>query len=178
MGKKNRKKTETEIAAPAPATGSQSRKSSPSELKKTILAIAVFGVVVAGIVGGTYWMMRGRDATAADVPVKANGFLTITPQQAKSLIETRPELLLIDVRSPEEFAEGALPGSKLIPFWEFTKGVPDIPKDKPILLVCAVGGRSYGVGRLLAAKGYPEVYNLKGGLSAWIEERVPLPARR
>jgi rhodanese-related sulfurtransferase len=178
MGKKNRKKTEAEIAPPSQTAGSQSGTATPSDTKKTLLVLAVFVLVVSGIVGGTYWMMRGRDATAADAPVKAKGFLTITPREAKTLIETRPELLLIDVRSPEEFAQGALPGSQLIPFWEFTKGVPAIPKDKPILLVCAVGGRSYGVGRLLAAKGYPEVYNLKGGLSAWIEQQVPLPVRQ
>jgi rhodanese-related sulfurtransferase len=105
-------------------------------------------------------------------------FQSIAPLEAKMLIETRPDLQLIDCRSPEEFRQGALPGSKLIPFWEFTKGNYNLPKDRPVLLVCAVGGRSLAVGQLLAAKGYREVYNLKGGLDAWVEQRVPLPAAR
>jgi rhodanese-related sulfurtransferase len=93
------------------------------------------------------------------------------------MIETRQDLQLIDCRSPEEYQQGALPGSTLISFWEFTKGRYELPKDKPILLVCAVGGRSLAVGQLLSAKGFREVYNLKGGLDAWVEQRVPLPRR-
>ena len=104
-------------------------------------------------------------------------FRTVTPLEAKSLIETRKDLLLVDVRSPEEFQGGSLPGATLIPFWDFAKGRFDLPKDKPILLICAVGGRSLACGQMLASKGYREVYNLKGGLDAWAEQRVPLPRR-
>jgi rhodanese-related sulfurtransferase len=99
------------------------------------------------------------------------------PISAKALIEARPDLLLVDVRSPEEFRGGSLPGAKLIPFWDFARGRFDLPKDRPILLVCAVGGRSLACGQLLAAKGYREVYNLEGGLEAWAEQRVPMPHR-
>ena len=83
----------------------------------------------------------------------------------------------MDVRSPEEFQGGSLPGATLIPFWDFAKGRFDLPKDKPILLVCAVGGRSLACGQMLASRGSKEVYNLKGGLDAWVEQRVPLPRR-
>ena len=82
-------------------------------------------------------------------------FRTVTPLEAKSLIETRKDLLLVDVRSPEEFQGGSLPGATLIPFWDFTKGRFELPKDKPILLICAVGGRSLACGQMLAAEGVP-----------------------
>ena len=111
------------------------------------------------------------------MPPKANGFLTITPPQAKALLDARSEVVIIDVRSPEEYSQGALPGSTLVPFWDAMKGRILLPKDTPILLVCAVGGRSQAVGRYLAMQGFREVYNLKGGLDAWVEQRVPLPAR-
>jgi rhodanese-related sulfurtransferase len=70
-----------------------------------------------------------------------------------------------------------LPGATLIPFWDFAKGRHDLPKDKPILLICAVGGRSPACGQLLASKRYKEVHNLKDGLDAWAEQHCPLPRR-
>ena len=142
-------------------------------MKKVFLIVAV--VVVLAIVGGAVgYVFVGSPSNQANA---AASFRTITPLEAKSLIESRKDLLLVDVRSPEEFQGGSLPGATLIPFWDFAKGRYDLPKDKPILLICAVGGRSLACGQLLAAKGYREVYNLKGGLDAWAEQRVPIPQR-
>ncbi len=104
-------------------------------------------------------------------------FLSVSPMEAKTMIEAREDLLVIDVRSPEEYSQGALPGSTLVPFWKVMKGEHGLPKNKPILLVCAVGGRSYAAGQYLSMRGYPEIYNLSGGLSAWAQQRVPLPKR-
>ena len=141
---------------------------------RTALRILAVVVVVA-LVGGAFgYIFIGPSSTQAHAGAS---FRTVTPLEAKSLIETRKDLLLVDVRSPEEFQGGSLPGATLIPFWDFAKGRFDLPKDKPILLVCAVGGRSLACGQILASKGYREVYNLKGGLDAWAEQRVPLPQR-
>ena len=115
-------------------------------------------------------------AQTAKLPPRANGFLTITPLEAKALLEARSEVVIIDVRSLEEFREGALPDSVLVPFFDAMRGKILLPKDTPILLVCAVGGRSMAVGRYLAMQGYQEVYNLKGGLDSWRSSACP--ARR
>ena len=117
-------------------------------------------------------------AQSAKLPAKAHGFLTISPQEAKALLEARPEVVIIDVRSLEEFREGALPDSVLVPFFDAMGGKIFLPKDTPLLIVCAVGGRSMAVGRYLAMQGFQEVYNLKGGLDAWLEQRVPFPSRK
>jgi rhodanese-related sulfurtransferase len=142
-------------------------------MKKALWIVAV--VAVVALVGGAVgYIFVGSAPTQADAGAS---FRTISPLEAKSLIETREDLLLVDVRSPEEFQGGSLPGATLIPFWDFAKGRYDLPKDRPILLICAVGGRSLACGQLLATKGYREIYNLKGGLDAWVEQRVPLPRR-
>jgi len=142
-------------------------------MRKALRILAV--VVVVALVGGAAgYIFIGPSSTQANAGAS---FRTVTPLEAKSLIETRKDLLLVDVRSPEEFQGGSLPGATLIPFWDFAKGRYDLPKDKPILLICAVGGRSLACGQLLASKGFREVYNLKGGLDAWAEQRVPLPQR-
>lgn len=143
---------------------------------RSLLAAASFAIALAAGAGLLAPAAAGAQM-ASRLPPKANGFLTITPPQAKTLLDARPEVVLIDVRSPEEYSQGALPGSTLVPFWDAMRGRILLPKDTPLLLVCAVGGRSLAVGRYLAAQGYREVYNLKGGLDAWVEQRVPLPAR-
>ena len=101
-------------------------------------------------------------------------FKTVTPQEAKNLIDNRQELLLIDVRGQDELGEGYIDGSTLMPLWDIIKGAQRPPQDKPILLICAVGGRSLALGQLMSKNGWQEVYNLKGGISAWKEAKLPV----
>jgi rhodanese-related sulfurtransferase len=101
-------------------------------------------------------------------------FQTVTPQEAQNLIKNRKELLLIDVRGQDELSEGYIEGSTLMPLWDIIKGTQRPPQNKPILLICAVGGRSLALGQLMAKNGWDEVYNLKGGISAWKEAKLPL----
>lgn len=103
-------------------------------------------------------------------------FRPVTPQEAKALIDKRSDLELIDVRDPQELHEGSIPGSQLVPFMEIARGQSTLPKDRPLLLICAVGGRSYMVGQYFSRKGYQEIYNLEGGVAAW--KRAGLPVER
>lgn len=111
---------------------------------------------------------------AQSAPVGGPVFRTVTPQEAQTMIAQRQGLLVVDVRGPEELKEGFIAGSQLVPFWEIAKGQKTIPTGRPLLLVCAVGGRSYAVGQYLAQKGYPEVYNLQGGIDNWKRAGLPL----
>jgi rhodanese-related sulfurtransferase len=101
-------------------------------------------------------------------------FKTVTPAEAKQMIDNRKELLLVDVRGADELNEGYIEGSTLMPLWDILKGTQRPPKNKPILLICAVGGRSLALGKLMSKNGWPEIYNLKGGISAWKEARLPV----
>lgn len=104
-------------------------------------------------------------------------FQSLSPQEAKALIEGRPDLALVDVREPQELYEGSIPGSQLVPFRDIAQGRLTLPKDRPLLLICAVGGRSYMVGQYFSRKGYPEIYNLSGGIAAWKQAGLPLERR-
>lgn len=101
-------------------------------------------------------------------------FKTLTPQEAQKLIDSRKDLMLIDVRGQDELSEGYIAGSVLMPLWDIIKGTQRPPQNKPILLICAVGGRSLALGQLMSRNGWNEVYNLKGGISAWKEAKLPL----
>lgn len=101
-------------------------------------------------------------------------FRSIGPQEALRLLQSRDDVTFLDVRTPKERSRGAIPGSKLVSIPALVKGQVSFPKDKPIMLVCAVGGRSYVVGQLLSKNGYREVYNLSGGVKGWYKAGLPL----
>ena len=107
-------------------------------------------------------------------PQASQTLQSISPVQAQSLIQQRPDLLILDVRTPPELKEGFIEGSELFDFWTVVKGNHALPRNRPILLVCAVGGRSYFAGTMLKKAGYAEIYNLSGGISAWKEKGLPL----
>jgi rhodanese-related sulfurtransferase len=73
---------------------------------------------------------------------------------------------LLDVREPDEWTAGHAPGATHVPLGELSARVDEVPKDRPIVAVCRVGGRSGKAAQALAASGY-DVVNLDGGMQAW-----------
>lgn len=73
---------------------------------------------------------------------------------------------LIDVREPHEFVAGRLPGARLIPLGQLPDRLGEIPRDRPIVLICRSGNRSAQATRFLQARGY-QVLNLQGGMLRW-----------
>jgi peroxiredoxin family protein/TusA-related sulfurtransferase/rhodanese-related sulfurtransferase len=71
--------------------------------------------------------------------------------------------MLIDVRTPQEYALGNIKGSVNIPLDELRDNLQNIPKDKPLVIYCAVGLRGYLALRILKDHGYNDVRNLSGG---------------
>jgi rhodanese-related sulfurtransferase len=126
---------------------------------------------------------KGAESAAAPVqhaaatqstPVAGKIFRTLSPQEAQAMIASRKDLLVVDLREPAELKEGYIEGSVLIPVSELSRGTQTLPGDRPLLLVCAIGGRSYGVGRYFSLKGYPEIYSLQGGIDNWKKAGLPL----
>ena len=90
------------------------------------------------------------------------------------LQERGDDIFLLDVRTPGEFREIRLVGGKLIPIDQLLKRISEVPQDKPVLVYCAVGSRSSQVVGYLARTGFPEVYNLYGGIYAWNKQGFPV----
>lgn len=110
---------------------------------------------------------------AASVAVAATA-RNINPQEASALLEQRPNVYLLDVRTPEEYGQFRLANSHLIPIDQITRRLGELPKDRPIVVYCAVGSRSAQVFNYLARGGYAEVYNLDGGIYAWMQRGYPV----
>ncbi len=87
---------------------------------------------------------------------------------------TRP--ILLDVREMNEFVEVRAPEAVLLPTSAFMARVAEIPVDRPIMVICHVGGRSAAVTAYLARAGRTDVVNVAGGMDAWA--RAGLPVRR
>ena len=79
----------------------------------------------------------------------------------------KDEVVLLDVRNPEENALGALEGSLNIPLNSLRKNLEKIPKDKKIIIYCGVGLRGYLASRILLQNGFAEIYNLSGGYKTY-----------
>ena len=139
-------------------------KSDAKKKKITIAAVAVF--IVAILAAGGYYLM-------ADT---AN-FKTITPKQAYDMMKSRNDVIIIDIREYSELREGWIEGSVFMPLPEIMQGRMAPPKDRPVLLVCAVGGRSFGLGRAMIPYGWTEVYNLESGIAGWKMLGLPLKYR-
>ena len=93
----------------------------------------------------------------------------ITAFEARSLIESKKQgdFHLLDVRQPKEYQAGHLPGSELIPLKELPARAGELDRNKPVIVYCAVGGRSKVAAQFLAGLDFPEVYNMTGGMKAW-----------
>ena len=97
----------------------------------------------------------------------------LNPQEASGLVEQRSDLFLLDVRTPGEYQQARLKNARLIPIDQLVKRLAEVPRDRPILVYCAVGSRSAQVVNYLARQGYPELYNLNGGIYAWAQKGYP-----
>ena len=83
-------------------------------------------------------------------------------------------VFLLDVRTPDEFALGSLPGAVNIPLDEIRDRMGEIPSEKPIYTFCAVGLRGYLAYRILIQHGFKDVYNLSGGLKTYRAATAPI----
>ncbi len=94
----------------------------------------------------------------------------ISVTELKHLIDSKSNFQLIDVREEHEFDEANLNG-QLIPMGEVMDRLDEISKDKQVVVHCRSGKRSATViGALESQHGFTNLYNLKGGILAYIEE--------
>ena len=111
------------------------------------------------------------------VPGQPDALPTIDVQEADLRLRVDvPAPLLLDVREANEFEAIRAPGAVLIPTSQFMERVHDLPADRPIMVICHVGGRSAAVTGYLVRGGRTDVVNVAGGMVAW--ERAGLPVLR
>jgi len=80
---------------------------------------------------------------------------------------------VIDVREPDEYAGGRVPGARLLPLATVAQQVGHLPTDRPVYVVCQVGGRSAQAARFLASHGV-DALNVDGGTGDWVAAGYPV----
>lgn len=88
------------------------------------------------------------------------------------------ETLRIDVRTQDEFAMGSIPGFVNIPLDELREHLDELPRERPIVVTCAVGLRGYLACRILTQHGFTDVRNLSGGYTTWRSATAPVAEPR
>jgi rhodanese-related sulfurtransferase len=83
------------------------------------------------------------------------------------------DFLLLDVREPDELAIASIPWAVAIPMGDVPVRLEELPKDKPIAVLCHGGTRSGRVTRFLNENGYPAAVNVAGGIRAWSNDVDP-----
>jgi len=82
--------------------------------------------------------------------------------------------MLLDVRTPEEYAEGHIAGAKLIPVQVLAEHLKEVPRDKQVYVYCHSGTRSARASKLLAKNGFTNIENIEGGIVAWKKAGYPV----
>ncbi|MBC3870946.1 rhodanese-like domain-containing protein [Undibacterium oligocarboniphilum] len=124
----------------------------------------IFLIAIALISGGAllFPMLQRRGAKVSQL--QATQYMN----QGKTLV--------LDVRSPEEFATGHLPNAKNIPLADLNSRLKEIEKSKAgvVLAVCAKGVRSASAVSLLNKAGFAQAFSLDGGMDAWKTQGMPV----
>lgn len=81
--------------------------------------------------------------------------------------EAKKEAMLVDVRTPEEFEKGHIPGAINLPVDNLRNSLQQLPKEKSIIIYCQIGLRGYIAQRILTQNGYEKVNNIAGGFKTW-----------
>ena len=81
---------------------------------------------------------------------------------------------VLDVRSPEEYASGHVPGAVNIPYDQVASRIAEVPKDKDVVLYCKSGRRAGIAAEVLASQGYERLQHLEGDIVAWVGKGRPV----
>ena len=92
----------------------------------------------------------------------------IDSNEAMAMLDSDPDnIVVVDVRNDDEWASGHVTGALHLFIDEITDRIEELPKDKKLLFICAIGVRSAKVGNALLRHGHKQAIHLKGGLEAW-----------
>ena len=96
--------------------------------------------------------------------------MNLNQKEWSEQLKTDDDAVILDVRTPEEWEEGIIPGAKLIDIYtgaEFVSEIQSLDKSKSYYVYCKAGGRSQQACQVMNQLGFEKTYNLLGGMSQW-----------
>lgn len=138
-----------------------------ADVERALPALARVGL--DDVVG---YLARPDAVAAAGLPAAV--LANVTPAELARRLEAAPDLLVLDVREPSEWDEGHIRGARHIPMRQIGERASELPRDRPIAVVCRGGPRSSLVASLLLARGFRDLLNVWGGMGGWLEAGYPV----
>lgn len=122
------------------------------------------------------WLMSAMLLLISLVGLAQNTPKNLQPQQAARWLETDKNVVVLDVRTPDEYKAGHLKDARNVDFLarDFEKQLAGLDKSKPYLVHCASGGRSSETLPMLQKLGFKNIRHLDGGVQAWEKAGLPV----
>lgn len=127
------------------------------------------GAAVGGVMVRLLDRLRGLMTLARG---KKGSVHEVSAAEARRLQEQGA--IVVDVREGFEHRRARIPGALHIPLGDVAARARELPKDRPIVMHCALGSRSRLAAKHLAGLGFENVHNLEGGFSEWKGEGLPV----
>lgn len=136
------------------------------------LPVLLLGLILLLAACGAQPAAPGGPQVAAPA---APALVNIDVTQLKQKLDQKERLLLLDVRTPDEFTnDGHVAGARLIPLQELSQRINELPKDQPIACICRSGNRSQTACQQLQQLGFTSLMNVEGGMRAWAQAGYPV----
>lgn len=116
-----------------------------------------------GLAGGVFALMLFL--LGQPMVVMAQGF-SVGLDAARAEHEAG-KAILVDIREPEEHATGVVPGARLLPMRQLSSRLSEVPRDRPVLLICNTQNRSRATFDALRKRGWTNLRYVNGGMSEW-----------
>ena len=120
--------------------------------------------------------LRAADPAPVDVTASVPAPKNISVEDTDKLLKSDPAVVVLDVRTADEFKAGHIPGAKNIDFFgdDFAKRIAALDKSKTYVVHCAAGGRSAQACRVIRKEQLPSVYHLSDGFKGWEKAGKPV----
>lgn len=162
---------------------SKKKQSRTGGQRKYIIAFALIAIFILGaVILSRLVTTRTNEASTATAEAQMASETTaassaalpaeVTPTQAAQMLSEGA--FILDVRQPEEWAEGHIEGATLIPLDQLGNRLNEIPKDSNIVVVCRSGNRSAQGRDLLLLNGFTQVTSMAGGMNGWQSAGLPV----
>ena len=153
-------------------------RNEPSRLLQSRHALATLLVAAAMSVAFAAIATAGEPAATATASAPAPAAVAVAPMSQEALLEHQSRhpdhLFVLDVRTPQEYAEGHVPGAVNVPQDQLASRLAEVPKDKDVVIYCRSGRRSVLAADVLAANGYSRLSHLEGDMNAWLAKGRPV----
>ena len=143
-------------------------RNDPTRLLRSRRALAA--LLMVGAMSVAFMTIATAGEPAATAPASAAA--AVAPMSQEALLEHQSRhpdhLFVLDVRTPQEYAAGHVPGAVNVPHDQLASRLAEVPKDKDVVLYCKSGRRAGIAADVLAANGYTRLSHLEGDMPAWV----------